>query len=434
MTTSGPRLGATDEAVLAARRQLLSNLLGRVDELAAHAVAAILAEIPAYAAASHDDTLARDVEEQVREHYRTNLTALREGRNVTLAETTFGRDAATRRARAGFALHDYLKAFRVGHRVLWEAILDAAARTPAGLEAALPLAEPLMSYTEITSAHAGQAYVEFWQYAVADADRERRDLLDGLLAAELPVHGPLAAVAHAYGIDRATPMAVAAAVASGDAQAGATRAARLAIARSALGVASPLVVVRHSEIVAVAALGQTADLTATCSALEAVEEGLRRDGVNLAVGLSTLAHGVADLPRAYAEARTALETVARSGGVAALPRLSPFEYLALRADDTALRLVDPRLRAFLAEDRRRGAVLIDTVRAFAEADLNLRATSARLGVHPNTTQYRLGRVRERAGKNPRRTRDLLDLLVAIALEERAEVAEVADLCRSNKEG
>ena len=33
-------------------------------------------------------------------------------------------------------------------------------------------------------------------------------------------------------------------------------------------------------------------------------------------------------------------------------RLTPFDYLALRADDTARRLVDPQLRAFLDEDRR----------------------------------------------------------------------------------
>ena len=53
-----------------------------------------------------------------------------------------------------------------------------------------------------------------------------------------------------------------------------------------------------------------------------------------------------ELPRAYLEARAALECVVDpDGGVAALPRLSAFEYLARHADDTAQRLVDPRLKA-----------------------------------------------------------------------------------------
>jgi DNA-binding PucR family transcriptional regulator len=88
----------------------------------------------------------------------------------------------------------------------------------------------------------------------------------------------------------------------------------------------------------------------------------------------------------------------------------------LRADETARRVVDPSLRAFLDEDLSRGGVLSSTVQAFARADLNLRAAAEELHVHPNTAQYRFRRIEERTGRNPRRVADLLDLLVAIALE------------------
>jgi DNA-binding PucR family transcriptional regulator len=103
--------------------------------------------------------------------------------------------------------------------------------------------------------------------------------------------------------------------------------------------------------------------------------------------------------------------------VVALPRLSPFDYIARRADDTARRLVDARLRAFLDDDRARGGVLTATIRAFADADLNLRVAAERLQVHPNTAQYRLHRIEGRTGRNPRRIGDLLDLLVAITLDD-----------------
>ena len=39
-------------------------------------------------------------------------------------------------------------------------------------------------------------------------------------------------------------------------------------------------------------------------------------------------------------------------------------------------------------------------------------------MHPNTAQYRLRRIEERTGRNPRRIADLVDLLSAIALQER----------------
>ena len=96
---------------------------------------------------------------------------------------------ALRRARAGIALDDFLHAFRVGQQVFWEAVLERRRRLAAGHEAALELATPVMRYSDIACTHASQAYVEYQQHAVADADRERRDLLDHLLAGELPTSG-----------------------------------------------------------------------------------------------------------------------------------------------------------------------------------------------------------------------------------------------------
>nr|BFE78416.1 hypothetical protein GCM10020093_010170 [Planobispora longispora] len=135
------------------------------------------------------------------------------------------------------------------------------------------------------------------------------------------------------------------------------------------------------------------------------------------MGVSTVIAEAAQIPQAYQEARTALEFLPEEGGVAALPRITPFQYLALKADDTARHLIDPRVASLLAEDRARGGVLTATIRAFAVADLNLRAAAERLQIHPNTAQYRLRRIRERTGRNLRRINDLVDLLVAIALHD-----------------
>jgi PucR C-terminal helix-turn-helix domain/GGDEF-like domain len=407
---------AVEGAVRAERRRIIVTLIDGLDDVVERAVVALRAEIPTYRDSS--ERFLEDLRAQVRAHFRVKLDALLEERMVTLEDIGFVRAAATRRARAGYALEDYLNAFRVGQQAFWEAVVDCAGESPVGHEAALTLAGPLMRYCDFASTHAARAYVEYQQYMVADADRERRDLLEHLLAGEMPARGPLVAAAQAHGIVADARMLVAAAVALEPcADDDAPHVGSAAIACAGLHDTKTLVVVRQTEIVAVLVLGADADPCRMCDRVGALQERLRREGIVLAMGVSTVATGVGDLPRAYQEAHVALAGVSANGGVAALARLSPFDYLALRADDTARRLVNRRLRAFLDEDRARGRVLTATIRALADADLNVRLAAERLQVHPNTAQYRLRRIEERTGRNPRHIADLLDLLVAIALDD-----------------
>jgi len=407
---------AVEEEVRAERRRILVTLLEGLDDLSERGVSALRAEIPAYR--DRDQRFVEDLRDQVRSHYGVKLAALLEDRMVTLRDIAFVRAAATRRARAGFALEDYLNAFRVGQQAFWEAVVTCAGEAPLGHAAALTLAGPLMRYCDFASTHAAHAYVEYQQYMVADADRERRDLLEHLLAGEMPTRGPLLAAGQAHGIAADSRMLVATAVTvDARADADAPHVGSAAIACAGLHDAKTLVVVRQTEIVAILVLGADADPCRLCDRVEALQHRLRSEDIALAMGVSTVATGVGELPRAYQEAHVALAGVGDDGGVAALARLTPFDYLALRADDTARRLVNPQLRAFLDEDRQRGGVLTETIRAVADCDLNLRLAAERLQVHPNTAQYRLRRIEERTGRNPRRIADLLDLLVAIALDD-----------------
>ena len=275
-----------------------------------------------------------------------------------------------------------------------------------------------MRYVDFVTTQAARAYVEFQQYEVAEADRERRDLVEQLLAGTVPADG-----AQAYGIGRDAPLLVVVAVpVDGSADADGPQVASAAIARAVAGETKPLVVVRQSETVAVPALSERDGAAVLCRRLEDAHEHLRQEGIVLAVGVGTVANGVAELPRAYAEARAALVGVGAGGGVVALPCLSAFQYLTRRPDETVRRLIDPRLSAFLAEDGARGGVLADTIRALADADLSLRVAAQRLHIHPNTAHYRLKRIEQRTGRNPRRIADLIELLAAIALEDAPAVS------------
>jgi PucR C-terminal helix-turn-helix domain/GGDEF-like domain len=411
---------AGHEGVGAERGRILGALLARIDELTEAGVAAIRAEIPAYAA-QRDERFLADLANQVRLVYSTSLSAMLEARPVTPDDVAFIRGAAMRRAEIGFALEDYLAAFRVGQLTLFDAMVATAAETPEGREAALTLAAPLIRLINFASTHAGQGYVEYRQLAIAEADRERRDLLELLLAGELPARGPLQALAKDHGIAADSQMLIATAAAVGPRSSTETiQAASVAFARAGLGE-NALIVLRQGEIAAVPVLRAGGTVAELCARIGAVQERLEAVGTPLAVGVSTIADGVGDLGRAYLEARAARECLDGRPGVVATPQLTPFRYLVLHADATAHRLVDVRLSAFLDEDLSRGGVLSATVEAFADADLNLRATAERLHVHPNTAQYRLRRIEERTGRNPRRIADLVDLLVAIALRRGAGV-------------
>ncbi|MFF4352615.1 PucR family transcriptional regulator [Streptomyces sp. NPDC001530] len=418
---------ALPEPLRQERRRILRAVQDRVEEVADTAVAVMREEIPSYAV--QDERFFDDVRDQVLSHYRIKLTVLAGERDIAAEDLVFSRAAAMRRARAGFALEDWISAFRVGRQVFWDAVLECAGTSPAAQEAALSLVTPLMRYVDFASTHAAQAYVEYQQHVVADADRERRDLLEQLLAGVAPTRGPLLAAAQAYGIGPHSPMMVVVAACVRDTRTGDTDLAENGYATSAaitvagFWASRTLVVVRHGEVVAVPMVRAGMDEEDVCAHFDAVQRRLAREGNVLSMGISTVARGASELPRAYQEAREALELVPLGGGVAALPRLSPFDYLALRADDIARQLVDPRVSALLEEDRRRGDTLAATVRAFADADLNLRLAADRLRVHHNTAHYRLRRIEERTGRNPRRIADLLELLVALAIRDGAQEGE-----------
>jgi hypothetical protein len=175
-----------------------------------------------------------------------------------------------------------------------------------------------------------------------------------------------------------------------------------------------LTVVRHDEIVGVAPVpGGRAE--PAVSGLSRACAGLARQGVHLAVGVSTVHAGLHEVPEAYAEARVARDGLGAGAGVLALPLLSSFDYLVLRDDETARRLIRPEVRRFVLADAATGGALIATLAAYAASDLNARTAARQLHLHVNTAYYRLDRIAERTGCDLRRFADVMELLIAVRL-------------------
>lgn len=392
---------------------IAAALESRREEMVSAGLDAIRSRMPAYRRA--DPALLEDVRRHIAAHHDLLCAVLRRGHSAKPREFAFVARHAALRARRGISLADFLEAFRSYHSVAWDAVLDASQANREAADQALEAARTVISYIDLATTAASAAYLEAQQLLLANGDRVRRDLLEDLLDARPPGTAAGLAAARAAGLDGSARCVLVSAlpmVAPDDEAV--LRSAANALAGAIRGRTSPLAVVRHGEIVLVRALSP-GEHPALVRPLEKTCKQASGRGLVLAVGVSTIQDGVATLGDAYREASLALRRVAETGGVLSLPDISAFEYLTLREDAVARRLIAPEIERFVIEDRQHGGPLTRTLLAYAAADLNAKAAAEELLIHVNTAHHRLGRIAEKTGCDLRRLSDVIDLLIAIRL-------------------
>jgi len=406
-TAAGPA-GAIPDAPPAAIAALRDALAARLDELAGTATEHILSEIPAYRDAP--PTLRDDVRAHVLSHLHISLSTFSEARPVTREELLFVRRHAARRV-GQIPIAEFVNAFYVGERVLWEAALASAHDDPSR-RAALVFASHLPRYFEVATTHAAEVYIEAEEQLAATGERIRRDLLEDLVGGAPVPAGPRSDAARAAGLDGTTPCLVVSAVATPPPEDELMlRSAATALARAIGGPFTPLTVVRHGKIDLVArAPDQGADRVR--DGLESAQRRLADGGMSLSIGVSTVVNGLQEIADGYREAEVARESLGLGPGVVALAEMSAFDYLTLRRDPTARRLIPRPIQEFVDEDTQQGGVLIATLREYVAADLNARRAAERLHIHVNTAHYRLGKIVERTGCDLHRVADLVEILIA----------------------
>jgi hypothetical protein len=397
---------------------VVAALERRRDELAEETLRQIRAESAAYATID-DPTLLADVTAHVAENHDALRASLARGTPVTSEDLAFIRPHAALRARKGIPLAEFLHAFRVGHRVIWDAVLDVASESEEGRTAALESARAVIEFIDEASSHAAEAYLEAQQLLLAEGDRVRRDLLEDLLEGREPAPGPRMTAARAAGlVPGASFLLVLGSPIGAPGDELDLRSAASALAKALGGAVRPLAVVRQDEIVVLSAGAPARE--SLSERLTAAQKKLAGQGVGLAIGVSTLRDDLGQAPQAYAEAAWARERLDSAGGVLCLSDLSAFDYLTTGGDETARRLVPAATRAFVAEDLADGGALTTTVLEYAAANLNAKAAAERLFVHVNTAHYRLARVSEKTGCDMRSLSDVIELLIAIKLAQREQ--------------
>jgi PucR C-terminal helix-turn-helix domain len=277
--------------------------------------------------------------------------------------------------RAGRSLESLLSAYRIGARVAWRRF--AALGVAAGLkpDTLYLLAESIFAYIDVLSAESAEGYA-LEQSAAAGEGQLRRRRLVRMLVRESPAE-PDAVEAAAADAGWVLPRTLAAVAIVGDQR-------EAAVSRLPAGT------IREAIGDLICALVEDPDGPGQRVAIERAIAGL-----SARAGLGT----TVDWTQArisFVRAQAALELVAADGELVVARE---------RAGELLLRS-DPRLAAELAADRlaileqlspgaRRR--LGETLRVWLAEQGRLGAVAERLGIHPQTARYRMGRLRELFG-------------------------------------
>jgi hypothetical protein len=388
--------------------EILDDLERITDDLAERMLKEYLESIPSYRALP-DVTL-----DQIREVNRANvrgfISAMRAGRGPGADELTMIRESASRRAREGVPLSALLAAYRTGAQIAW-----AEARVLIGddherLRAGLDFATAVMNWIDEASGAAAQAYLSEYERLTSDRESSRRDFLDGAISGEL-IDEEILARGEALGLDVAVPYGVAiiAFVDRTDEPFLRNAQHRLrAMAAELPNADRSLMVARADELVLIFPATAGADPMAT-HLRSFLERAASSIGTPLSAGLGRARESITELSGSYREASIALAAAgAGSSSPLAVYGEVLIEELILRERAVARRLAHtilepldayPDLRATLVEYMLHGP--------------SLPAVAKRLYLHPNTVAYRLARVRELTGRDPKSPAGVAELFLAL---------------------
>ena len=377
---------------------------------------AVLAEVPAFSESGNPDVLPeldRHISENVHE-----IRRLFGGGEV--GDFEFVRAHAQRRAAQRFPLEATLAAYRCGHRALSHWLRDAAlaAGSPGPENAISAVADFAIEYTNTVSSVTTAEYVGHTR-ALAEAEGDRRsELFNILLSGYDESDGRVARLLKRAGyLEQRQAYCIAAAQPINTAEMeNPARAQRIANALSeALATASVrmLVGIRDNAVIAVISArrrqsGWTAPQT---NLAERIRPMLLVLGPAVLVGVSADHPSTSFLPKALHEATIALDFASVENRVVHFSDL-PIRGLLIHRGTEYIQSAPPNwVAALMASDAKAGGTLVQTLRAIADADMNMQKAARILGKHPNTVYTRIERIRDMTGLDGQRYHDLTELLL-----------------------
>ena len=404
---------------------LAERLRARHDEIARAIVQRYRDEIVDYAA-SNPDFLETDVL-QVTGAALTSVLDSMAANSTTANATQLAelRDMLARRPHQGVALPSIQHAFRLfGEHVYDELAKHASSDDPDDLRAVIRGGAVIMGFAHEVIGVVTQTYLDEMADVTGDREIVSRSLLDAILAGRASAPSSIRD-ARILGIDLLPQNVVIVARAPVDVDGNAEEPRPRTLRKAAMTLREhvlrhpetrrALVGVREGEVVCLCPAPAPDDAQRATDAAHAAAPVL--DHVGMSVGVSSWHPLAEEVPAAYAEAREAAAFAIRRG---VRDRAVVYDDVlvdhVLRADDNAHRVIAAALEPLREYDQRRSAGLVDTLRAYIDANFSITGAARTLHVHNNTVLYRLDRIRRITGRDPRAPRDIVFFALSLRLD------------------
>ena len=378
---------------------------------------AVLAEIPAFSASGNPEILPG-----LDQHARANMQEIqRLFSGGEIGEFDFIKTHAHLRAEQRFPLEATLHAYRCGHRILSYWLREAAlAVQPRNVESAVSsVADFAIEYTNIISSIAAAEYVAHTRM-LAEAEGDRRiELLNILLSGFDESDGRVAQLLKRAGYleQRQAYCVVVAQSTNPSEMENPARAQRIANAMSETMAGTSirtLVGIRNNLVTGVLSdrrriSGWTAAQT---NLAQRIQSQLLVLGPAVLVGISADQPSTSFLPRALHEATIALDFSSVTRRVVPFSDLPVRNLLVHHGADYVQSAAPNWVAELISADSKANGALIQTLRAIADADMNMQKAGRKLGVHPNTVYLRIDRIKLLTRLNGQRYHHLTELLLA----------------------
>jgi hypothetical protein len=381
-------------------RSVVTALTGRADEIWRRTFDLLRKESPEYRNAV-DDEFTIESKSHCGELLRV-IVAIAAGKSTGSDPFAFVRRHAEWRARHRVPLVASLHAYRLAHKTYWGITreqLSQYRRKKEALHAMATLSDFWIELFEAVGAVLEEVHTAEEARIVARNTRAHDNVVEQLLAGRTPSGAEALQLLTLCGLRPEKHLTVAVirpvpmlAGRHADAEVAERSMVRLLHQVLPSAVFGKLIVPRAGEIVLIANSGSET----SARLLKHLSRGLQ---ASARVGLGLDKPDIAGIPESLDEARVALEFTGSGRAAMRFADLDLAEALIHRADALLLKLIPEWIRTAHRTGNHRD--LLRTAAAFAECDLNVKETAARLGVHTNTVYFRSNQIRKLSGVDPR---------------------------------
>ncbi|HEV3498997.1 MAG TPA: helix-turn-helix domain-containing protein [Bradyrhizobium sp.] len=331
---------------------------------------------------------------------------------------------AVRRARQQFPLGGSLNAYRLAHKGYWEVMRNSVSGSPAPeiekTDCLMILSEFLLEFFDRVSGILTDAYIAEEKLMTARRTRAHVALIEDLMHGRQPGDLEAQALSERCGIGSGAHLAIAIGrirhSGNGAAFDRGGELERLSeFFQQALAPLGMLIDIRKDEVLAIVAGGTETSkrvLEAFGSVAAELEVELK---ARAGIGISLDATEISALPQAYQEAERAVEFTQPDRPVMHFAGIDLMEFLVRRPDAAALRLIPDWAGRFMDVDSGKSGELSRTISQFADCNFNVKRTARLLDLHTNTVYFRLNRIRELTGIDPRSYSGLSLLLTTVRM-------------------